>query len=68
MAKITVEIECDGHKCGKCGHRLYSESIIGTNWDSWYCLQFNKDIGIGSGDDLLRLPECIAAEVKKGER
>jgi hypothetical protein len=59
MAKIIVEINCDGEKCGRCMFKY-----IGTrNGVLEYCKIFRGQ-SLWPADNPERLPECIAAETE----
>ena len=66
MRKITVEIDCTSKTCGEC--RFVNGTTPGhiPFCDCMYA-QDNKAILLPRKNDglLLRLPECLAAEVKE---
>ena len=63
MGKIVIEIKCKEKTCDSC------EFIYGEKTGNTFCGRFNGpgDTGIltREGNTYLRLPECLAAEVKE---
>ena len=66
MRKIVIEIECGDNTCGECKflYRAYSS-------DPFRCESFGyealKALKIKGEMKYMRLPECLAAEVKEEE-
>jgi hypothetical protein len=60
MMEIKVKIDCGEKTCDKC-------KLLGFDIETYtpygFCTGFSKELKT-AGNNYLRLPECIAAEVK----
>ena len=59
MTKLTIEINCDGQKCGDC-QKQYGDLVKKY---FRYCGLFQTYLGDSRSDEIMRSPKCLAAEV-----
>jgi len=69
MRKITVEIDCEDQFCGGCKEKYYESAFAYLSPESskYYCERFPGELKFSPDNqgNLVRLPECLAAEVKE---
>ena len=61
MTKIVIEIDCGEKFCGKCKARQLGIRSPELS----YCYAFGRSAVFEDNGEWKRLPECLAAEVKK---